>query len=103
MTPQFQYYAFISYKREDEKWARWLQRKLESYRLPTDICKKNSAIPKKLKPVFRDKTDIQPNILSEELRQKLDDSQYLIVICSPRSVQSPWVGNEIDHFIKTGR
>ena len=28
-------YAFISYKREDEKWAEWLQRKLEGYKLPT--------------------------------------------------------------------
>jgi hypothetical protein len=28
---KMKYYAFISYKREDEKWARWLQRKLESY------------------------------------------------------------------------
>ena len=26
-------YAFISYKREDEKWAEWLQRKLEGYKL----------------------------------------------------------------------
>ena len=24
-----EYYAFISYKREDEKWAKWLQDKLE--------------------------------------------------------------------------
>lgn len=29
--------AFISYKREDEKWAKWLQNKLEYYKLPTEI------------------------------------------------------------------
>ena len=29
-----EYYAFISYKREDEKWAKWLQRELEHYLLP---------------------------------------------------------------------
>ena len=23
---QYEYFAFISYKREDEKWAKWLQR-----------------------------------------------------------------------------
>ena len=34
---QYTNYAFISYKREDEKWAKWLQRKLESYKLPVVI------------------------------------------------------------------
>lgn len=28
---QYTYYAFISYQRKDEKWAKWLQRKLENY------------------------------------------------------------------------
>ena len=27
MEPDKEYYAFISYKREDEKWAKWLQYK----------------------------------------------------------------------------
>lgn len=26
--------AFISYKREDEAWAKWLQKKIEHYKLP---------------------------------------------------------------------
>ncbi len=29
MEDNKEYYAFISYKREDEKWAKWLQDKLE--------------------------------------------------------------------------
>ena len=33
-TQQYTYYAFISYQRKDEKWAKWLQRKLENYKLP---------------------------------------------------------------------
>lgn len=37
-------YAFISYKREDEKWAEWLQRKLEGYKLPTILKKIKSVI-----------------------------------------------------------
>ena len=32
MEQQFQYYAFISYKREDEKWAKWLQDRLRWYK-----------------------------------------------------------------------
>lgn len=38
-------YAFISYKREDEKWAEWLQRKLEGYKLPTILKKTNPSLP----------------------------------------------------------
>ena len=29
MEQEKEYYAFISYKREDENWAKWLQDKLE--------------------------------------------------------------------------
>ena len=32
-----EYYAFISYKREDEKWAKWLQDKLEHYKFPENV------------------------------------------------------------------
>ena len=28
-----EYYAFISYKREDKKWAKWLQDKLEHHKV----------------------------------------------------------------------
>ena len=28
------YFAFISYKREDEEWAKWIQHELENYHLP---------------------------------------------------------------------
>ena len=34
-----QNFAFVSYKREDEKWAKWLQQKLENYKLPAVIRK----------------------------------------------------------------
>ena len=27
----YKYFAFISYKREDEEWAKWLQNELENY------------------------------------------------------------------------
>ena len=37
MDENKEYYAFISYKREDEKWAKWLQHKLEHYKFPTSL------------------------------------------------------------------
>jgi hypothetical protein len=56
MSNKYEYFAFISYSRKDEKWATWLQQKLEQYRLPTALCKEFQALPKHIRPVFRDKT-----------------------------------------------
>ena len=104
MNQEYTYYAFVSYRSSDEKWARWLQEKIEGYRLPTTIQHEHSDLPKtRLRPCFRYHTDIQPNELKTELRQKLEQSKYLLVICSPRSAQSQWVGAEIDTFVELGR
>ncbi|MBO4250110.1 MAG: toll/interleukin-1 receptor domain-containing protein [Paludibacteraceae bacterium] len=105
MTPQqYNYFAFVSYRSSDEKWAKWLQEKIEAYRLPTTIQHENSDLPKtRLRPCFRYHTDIQPNELKTELRNKLEQSKYLLVICSPRSAQSQWVGKEIETFVELGR
>ena len=101
---EYKYYAFVSYRSSDEKYAKWLQDKIEAYRLPTTVQKMNASLPKKkLRPCFRYHTDIQPNELKTELRNKLEQSKYLLVICTPRSAQSPWVGNEIDTFVALGR
>lgn len=91
------YYAFISYRRKDEKWAIWLQRKLERYRLPSVLCRQKK-IPRKLNPVFRDKTDLSVGGLIDSLREKLKDSRYLIVICSPDAVSSQYISDEVDFF-----
>ena len=104
MKEEYTYYAFVSYRSSDEKWAKWLQEKIESYRLPTTIQHENSDLPKsRLRPCFRYHTDIQPNELKTELRNKLEQSKYLLVICTPRSAQSQWVGKEIDTFVELGR
>lgn len=39
----YKYLAFISYKREDEKWAKWLQNILEHYKLPISVRKADSS------------------------------------------------------------
>lgn len=101
MSDEKQYYAFISYKREDEKWAKWLQKKLEHYRFPTNLNGYND-LPKNIRPTFRDVTDLEPGILSEKIDSALRDSQWLIVVCSPRSAKSPWVCKEAQTFIDLG-
>lgn len=102
-TKPYEYFAFISYKREDEKWAKWLQKKLESYSLPTAIRKENPELPNKIRPVFRDQSELSGGNLKAEIERGLNGSKYLIVICSPRSAKSPWVSKEVQHFIDQGR
>jgi hypothetical protein len=40
---RYQYFAFISYTRADLKWAVWLQKKLESYKVPAAILKESDG------------------------------------------------------------
>jgi hypothetical protein len=101
---EYTYYAFISYAHKDEKHAVWLQKSLENYRIPVKLRKTHgSDIPKHVRPVFRDKTDLRPGNLEKSLASELDDSRYLIVICSPAAKHSTWVNQEIEHFRQTGR
>lgn len=102
MNQQKEYYAFISYKREDEKWAKWLQGKLEHYRFPTNLNGRTD-LPKNIRPTFRDVTDLKPGLLAEEINNALRNSEWLIVVCSPRSAKSPWVCKEAQTFIDLGR
>lgn len=99
----YEYFAFISYKREDEKWAKWLQHKLEFYKLPSSVKKENPDLPEKIRPVFKDTTDLEPGVLAQKIQNALNSSKFLIVICSPRSANSVWVSKEVQSFIDSGR
>jgi WD40 repeat protein len=100
---QYKYYAFISYKREDESWAKWLQHKLEYYKLPTEIRREKTDLKDGIRPIFKDTTDLKPGLLAENIQNALAASQYLIVICSPRAANSVWVSKEVQSFIDSGR
>ncbi len=101
-SENYEYFAFISYKREDEKFAKWLQNKLENYRFPTNLNGQTN-LPKRIRPIFRDVTDLTPGILAEEIENALVKSKWLIIICSPRSAKSEWVCKEAQSFIDLGK
>lgn len=103
MADSFKYVAFISYNSRDTEWGKRLQYKLEHYRLPTARRGDKGSKRTPLRPVFFAATDIQPGGLSKELQARLAASQNLIVICSPNSAKSEWVGREIAFFHKLGR
>ena len=100
----FKYYAFISYSHKDKIIAKRLQRRLQSYHLPSGLRKANPAFPKKLSPVFLDESDLVPaGSLKTALQANLDRSQYLIVVCSPDSAKSVYVNDEVKYFIEGGK
>lgn len=103
MKQQYKYFAFISYNSHDTSWGKRLQRKLEGYRMPATLCSEHGWARKPINPVFFAPTDIQPGGLTEELQDRLRASKNLIVICSPYSAKSEWVGKEIAFFYSLGR
>ena len=100
---QFKYFAFISYNSRDTEWGKRVQKKLEHYRMPATLCRERGWERKPISPVFFAPTDIQPGGLTEELQERLKASRNLIVICSPNSAKSDWVGKEIEFFHQLGR
>ena len=100
MEQKYKYFAFISYSSKDYKWGKCVQRRLEGYRMPATLCSEHGWKRKPINPVFFAPTDIQPGPLTEELKARLSDSKHLIVICSPNSAQSDWVGQEVEYFYK---
>ena len=100
---QFKYFAFISYNSKDTEWGKRIQRKLEHYRMPATLCSERGWVRTPIKPVFFAPTDIQPGGLDDELKERLRASRNLIVIGSPNSAKSEWVGKEIEFFHGLGR
>ena len=102
MKGDYKYKAFISYSHRDKKWGSWLHRVLEAYRTPKHLV--NADTPERLVPVFRDREEFASSPdLPGQIRQALESSENLIVICSPSSAKSRWVNEEIETFKKLGR
>ena len=100
MEEERKYFAFISYNQADTRWGWRLQKKLERYKLPSTLCNARQLSRRPLQPIFFAPSEIQPGELSEELKARLRASKNLIVICSPYSAQSEWVGKEIRYFVE---
>jgi len=101
------YWAFLSYSHADRKWADWLHKGLETYRIPRHLIGKDSRdgrIPARVFPIFRDREELPVSSdLGSNISEALRESRYLIVICSRRSAQSRWVGEEIKMYKALGR
>ena len=99
---KYKYYAFISYKREDEEWAAWIQHEFEHYRLPSTLNGRQD-LPTEFGPIFRDVDELSAGNLPAQIHAALEASEHLIVVCSPQSAKSEWVNKEISDFLEIGR
>jgi tetratricopeptide (TPR) repeat protein len=99
-----QYWAFLSYSSHDRAAAIWLQRALETYRVPRRLVGHPTPAgpaPNRFRPIFRDGTELAANPdLAARIANALEQSAYLIVVCSPHAAKSHWVDEEIVRFRK---
>ncbi len=115
------YYAFLSCCPEDNHvaraespgavrraWADWLADAFKAYVIPPELVGqingRGEIIPDRIASVFRDESELpEVTSLSAEIRQALEQSNCLIVICSPRSAQSRQVNAVVSYFKQLGR
>ncbi len=98
------YFAFISHKSADSRFALRLQKFIETYNLPAEI-RKAARSPKRLTPICSYEMDFSSNPLYDEMTDKLKNSQYLILICSEELIKSgtKYVNYEIETFFRLKR
>lgn len=95
------YDAFISYRHTelDLHIAKKLHKGLETYKVPRAVAQKFGK--KSIRRVFRDQEELPiGSDLGDNIETALTESEFLIVVCSPRTPESTWVRKEIETFIK---
>ena len=94
------YSAFISYRHmtPDQEIARKLHRLIETYSVPSALRKNGARHPGK---VFRDQEELPLSAdLGSDIEAALENSDWLICICSPRYLESKWCQRELEYFIE---
>ena len=99
---EWRYKAFISYSWTDKAWGDWLARAIETYRTPAALIGQPGAfgpVPARLHPLFMDREEQAASAsVGSALETALAESEFLIVLCSPRAAASKWVNHEIAWF-----
>ena len=93
------YIAFISYRHRqpDQTVAIRLHRMLEHFRIPKDLRTEGRT---RLGRVFRDEDELPLSTdLGESIRAALENSEFLIAVCTPEYPKSRWCMEELDSFI----
>lgn len=96
------YDAFISYSHNerDTYIAKKLHFTLEHYQIPRKI--RSVSGKAHITRVFRDQEELTiSSDLTDDIKEALENSEFLIVICSPKAAQSMWVEKEIELFLRS--
>lgn len=99
------FFAFISYSRKDKKVANWLHIQLERYEYPKDIInlELRPSDEKYIRPIFLDTKDMQveERPFTDRIQYALENSRFLLLICSNNAAKSPFVDKEVKYFLST--
>jgi tetratricopeptide (TPR) repeat protein len=102
----YRYKAFVSYSWADAVWGKWLLHALETYHTPkalVGMAGLHGPVAARLIPLFKDREEEAAGAsIGKAVEAALASSEFLIVICSPRSAASKWVNHELAWF-KTHR
>lgn len=96
------YYAFISHKSTDAKFALKLQKFIETYTLPENIRRMAGLQQRRLTPLCSYEVDFSSSPLMDEMQDKLRKSDFMILLCSEELMKSDprYVDYEIRTFIE---
>lgn len=118
---EFKYWAFLSYSPQDNCeqrpntpderslcWGNWLHEILDDFSVPADLTghlnARGEIVPEHIGPIFRSDQELPADgDLGATLRDALDQSRCLIVICSPRSAKNLQVNEAVRYFKQLGR
>jgi len=105
MAEPCKYYALICYSRKNSLAANFLRERMKHFKVPVEKVDKMYLPPEKyyMGPMFQDKMDldVSEQDFSENIKKAIEDSRYLIVLCSPEAASSQWVETEIKYFLES--
>jgi predicted transcriptional regulator len=115
----FIFWAFLDYSQLDNqpqrpgepgdfvRWGDWWHAALETFPVPPEFAGQTNAhgevIPPRLDPVYRMTSGSPDDALDAEQRKALEQSRYLVVLCSPRSARDARVNEAVRYFKQLGR
>lgn len=100
---ELKYDAFISYRHcpLDQFTAINIHKKLENFKMPKSVLPLLEGKKSKIERVFRDEDELPlSDNLSDPISKALSNTDFLIVICTPRLKESKWCQREIETFLQ---
>ena len=95
----YEYEAFISYRHlpHDTAVAKTIQKYVEGFKIPKEL--RGEGRGKRLGRMFRDEDELPTSSsLSDQIRDALMRSRFLVVVCTPETRESRWVAREVELF-----